>query len=165
MSATKEQERKALEEIRKIVDSLGKDSYIATAFEGCFEDAEENIDNDFALSWKNRAEVAGKRVDELEKKYTKLVDNYEEMKHDIATLESMVLDTEDMVFLKNIASDWAADEEHLADEAADKIVALALNPHCDDFRNAVTTHRARSARAKKGYEVAKRLEERITGKH
>lgn len=35
---TKEQERKALEQIKKIVDSLGADSYIATAFDGCFED-------------------------------------------------------------------------------------------------------------------------------
>ena len=39
---TKEQERKALEQIKKIVDSLGADSYIATAFDGCFEDAREN---------------------------------------------------------------------------------------------------------------------------
>ena len=31
---TKEQERKALEQIKKIVDSLGADSYIATAFDG-----------------------------------------------------------------------------------------------------------------------------------
>lgn len=46
---TKEQERKALEQIKKIVDSLGADSYIATAFDGCFEDARENIENDFAL--------------------------------------------------------------------------------------------------------------------
>lgn len=45
---TKEQERKALEQIKKIVDSLGADSYIATAFDGCFEDARENIENDFA---------------------------------------------------------------------------------------------------------------------
>ena len=40
---TKEQERKALNQIKKIVDSLGEDSYIAMAFEGCFEDAETNI--------------------------------------------------------------------------------------------------------------------------
>ena len=33
---TKAQERKALEQIKKIVESLGADSYIATAFEGVF---------------------------------------------------------------------------------------------------------------------------------
>ena len=47
---TKEQERKALAKIRKIVDELGEDSYIATAFDGVWEIAEENIGNDFANS-------------------------------------------------------------------------------------------------------------------
>ena len=42
--ATKQQERAALEKIRKIVAELGPDSYIATAFDGCFEDAEANVD-------------------------------------------------------------------------------------------------------------------------
>ena len=53
---TKEQERKALEQIRKIVAGLGEDSYIGTAFEGCFEIAESNIENDFGESMLDRAE-------------------------------------------------------------------------------------------------------------
>lgn len=53
--ATKAQERKALEQIRKIVEGLGEDSYIGHAFEGCFEMAEENIDNDWWCSMKERA--------------------------------------------------------------------------------------------------------------
>lgn len=57
---TKEQELKALAQIRKIVDGLGEDSYIAVAFEGCFEIAEDNIGNDFACSMKQRAEKAEK---------------------------------------------------------------------------------------------------------
>lgn len=55
---TKEQELKALAQIRRIVDGLGEDSYIAAAFEGCFEIAEDNIGNDFACSMKQRAEKA-----------------------------------------------------------------------------------------------------------
>lgn len=55
---TKEQERKALEQIKKIVAGLGENSYVATAFEGCFEIAEENIENDFACSMKQRADAA-----------------------------------------------------------------------------------------------------------
>ena len=55
--STKEQERKALEQIRKIVEDLGPDSYIATAFDGCFEIAAENIENDFACSMKQRVEA------------------------------------------------------------------------------------------------------------
>lgn len=59
MAATKEQECKALEKIRKIVEDLGgTDSYIGMAFEGCFEIAEENIENDFGCSMKQRAEKA-----------------------------------------------------------------------------------------------------------
>ena len=46
MAATKEQELKALEKIKKIVADLGEDSYIGMAFEGCFEIAKDNIEND-----------------------------------------------------------------------------------------------------------------------
>ena len=49
---TKEQERKALEKIRKIVEELGENSYLATAFDGAWEIAEENIENDFGNSTK-----------------------------------------------------------------------------------------------------------------
>ncbi len=59
---TKQQEREALEKIRNIVADLGQDSYIGSAFEGCFEIAEENIDNDFACSMKQRAEKAERDV-------------------------------------------------------------------------------------------------------
>lgn len=51
---SKAQEREALAKIREIVDSLGAGSYIGTAFEGCFEIAEENINNDFGCSLKQQ---------------------------------------------------------------------------------------------------------------
>lgn len=55
MAATKEQEREALERIKKIVEEIGgADSYIGMAFEGCFELAERNIDEDFGCSWQSR---------------------------------------------------------------------------------------------------------------
>ena len=57
---TKEQERKALAQIRKIVEGLGEDSYIGTAFEGCFEIAEQNIENDWACSQKQELEGQAK---------------------------------------------------------------------------------------------------------
>lgn len=59
---TKAEEYKALEQIKKIVSALGADSYIAIAFEGCFEVAEGNIDNDFACSMKQRAESAERQA-------------------------------------------------------------------------------------------------------
>lgn len=60
---TKDQELKALERIRKIVEELGENSYIGTAFEGCFEIAEENIENDFACSMKRTAEIYKEKLE------------------------------------------------------------------------------------------------------
>lgn len=77
---TKEQERKALDQIRKIVAGLGEDSYVATAFEGCFEIAEENIRDDFACSMKQVAEANAKKVDEYMKIRDELVEENKELK-------------------------------------------------------------------------------------
>ena len=55
MTATKEQEREALEKIKKIVEEVGgTGSYIGMAFEGCFELAEENINVDGGFSWQSK---------------------------------------------------------------------------------------------------------------
>ena len=62
--ATKEQERKALEQIKKIVASLGEGSYVGMALEGCFSDAEQNIDDDAAFSMKDRWKSSEKKLAE-----------------------------------------------------------------------------------------------------
>lgn len=69
--------RDTLEKIRKMVEQLGPDSYLATAFEGCFDLAAENIDNDWACSMADRARSAEKRVAELEDKLSEAVKDYE----------------------------------------------------------------------------------------
>lgn len=56
--ATKEQERQALKKIEKIFKELGDESYVVKAFEGCAVIAEQNINNDFFCSMKERAEAA-----------------------------------------------------------------------------------------------------------
>ena len=76
--ASKQQERDALDQIRAIMDTLGPDSYLATAFAGCFEDAEENIKNDFACSMKQRLESAEAKRIEAELGYNRLVDKLAE---------------------------------------------------------------------------------------
>lgn len=63
--ASKEQERKALESIRAIVATLGPNSYLATAFEGCLQDAEDNIEYDAAFSMYARWQDSEKKVSEL----------------------------------------------------------------------------------------------------
>lgn len=47
---TKKQEREALQKIEAIIESMGKDSYIGMAFDGCCEMAADNIENDFGNS-------------------------------------------------------------------------------------------------------------------
>ena len=55
--ATKKEEREALAEIRKIVESVGgENSYIGAAFTGAFEIAADNIDCDYMISVKERFE-------------------------------------------------------------------------------------------------------------
>lgn len=75
--ATKQQERDALAKIRQIVDTLGPESYLATAFEGRFDLAAENIENDWGCSMADRVRRAEKRAAELEDKLTKSVKDYE----------------------------------------------------------------------------------------
>lgn len=61
---SKDTEREYLGRIKNILDALGPNSYCAMAFEGCVEDAEENIDNDFAVSMKGRWESEKKAHEE-----------------------------------------------------------------------------------------------------
>lgn len=74
---TKQQERDTLEKIQKMVEMLGPDSYLATAFDGCFDLAAESIDNDWACSMADRARSAEKCVAELEDKLSEAVKDYE----------------------------------------------------------------------------------------
>ena len=64
---TKEQERAAVEKIRKIIEELGENSYVGFAMEGVLELAEENIREDTAYSMKKRAELIEERAREAEK--------------------------------------------------------------------------------------------------
>lgn len=55
MGKTKAEEREALTKIREILKGFDpEDTYIGKAFEGCIEQAEENIRSDWMLSWKGR---------------------------------------------------------------------------------------------------------------
>lgn len=85
--ATKEMERKALEQIKRIVSELGEDSYIGTAFEGCFEIARTNIDNDWACSQKQL-------VEGLEKQLAKQAKDNEFLKAQKEHLEKKLADAE-----------------------------------------------------------------------
>lgn len=162
---TKEQELKALAQIKKIVDGLGEDSYIAMAFEGCFEIAEENIQNDWGCSMKQRAESAEKLVSKLEveninlrhavkKAQEEASKKQTELEAKVAELESKVLEADDLTDCSQLAFEKECEAEQEAKEAAELIVELAENPTSEEFRQAVKTNRA--AREKAEYYKALR---------
>lgn len=80
---TKEQERKAIQKIRKIVEELGENSYVGFAMDGVLELAEENIRDDTAYSMKKRAEIAWERADKAEKENKNLKAETEDLKKTI----------------------------------------------------------------------------------
>lgn len=63
---TKQQEREALNRIKKILADAGEDSYIGIAFAGCVSDAEANIENDWALSMLERWKSTEKKLEAAE---------------------------------------------------------------------------------------------------
>lgn len=81
--ATKAEERKALEKIKNIVESIGgKDSYIGMAFEGVFEMAEDNIENDFGRSAKIKWETIANERDFMEREATNTSNKLREVQRD-----------------------------------------------------------------------------------
>ena len=169
---TKEQERKALEQIRKIINGLGENSYIGTAFEGCLEDAEVNIENDFAFSWKDRAETAGRRIDELTAENAKLqslLDTYRKeltsasdmigsYKRQIAELEQSRLTDSDIEDLETLLNNEIATAEQNMRQSAEMIVELADTPNDIGFGNAVMINRAAKKKISYCTELKTRLE-------
>lgn len=111
---TKEQERKALEQIRKIVEALGEDSYIGTAMAGMFEDAEDNIENDFAMSWKDRAENRQRDIEALKAENQKLREIAENAEKQVEVFQKEAERTAKM------AQSHAADAQGWMDKAKEK---------------------------------------------
>lgn len=161
MTATKEQERKALAKIQKIVADLGPDSHLAAAFEGCWEDAEQNIENDWALSQKQRADAAEKKVAELEEKLRQeiaerqqirdkaqeLIQQNDERKAENEKLRSMLLPNRVRIAaISFLTEEEQKDIKHL-EELADIMADFAQTPQDIAFTSAaesygrVKTHR------------------------
>lgn len=87
MIATKEQEIKALQKIREIITTLGEDNHVATAFDGCIEIAEENIEFDFACSMKNKYETAVKELEQAKQTVKQLENKVENLSFETNRLE------------------------------------------------------------------------------
>ena len=98
----KDQEREALEKIREIVDGLGEDSYIAVAFEGCFEIAEDNINNDLACSMAQIVELSNKEAERVKSESNAI-------KQEISAVKEVarVLENENAEFQKTLKESLA----------------------------------------------------------
>ena len=170
---TKEQERKALAKIRKIVEELGEDSYVATAFEGCFEKAEENIENDWAGSWKQEFVAANDENIRLKEQ----IERFSDALHDCNEVEKELYDkieqlrrekeeikenrpcSDDLYDLIRLAGIKVYDEKAEAEKAAKEIVENAENPDGDEFKEAVGNHRLHNAEAEYWQAIVNRVEE------
>lgn len=85
--ATKDQERQALARIKKIVEALGENSYIGTAFAGCFEIAEWNIEADAADSFQERIETFDKARLDAQREHAKIAAENKQLKAELETIE------------------------------------------------------------------------------
>lgn len=160
-SATKEQERETLEKIKAMIAELGPQSYLATAFEGCFEDAEQNIEDDAAYSMKARLDIQaqraierGQEVDRLkadlaaaQSKVETLQGQFDFANLHIMKLEQQKLPEELRRDLWVMVTDEAEASRARMAEAADKMAAGADNPGCVLFKESVARYRAEKARA------------------
>ena len=157
---TKEQERKALEQIRKIVKGLGENSYVGTAFAGCFEDAEDNIENDFAMSMKDRYESSEKKIASLEQDNRDLrlaiMTEKEDASRKQTALEeenrklaSLVLSPDDLCDFRQMVDNEITVTEKIMKRSAETIVRMAEKPTDIIFTNAVRINRA--MKSKKEY--------------
>lgn len=141
MSTTKEQERKALEKIMKIISDLGEDSYLKMAFDGCFEIAESNIDNDFGDSPRENLAYAEKQIKDLEAKIehlseanTVLQNRMSSMSIEIVSKKSLQIAEE---AIRKVRGDYLEEDIKLKNT----IVENAETPDTEIFKNAVQRHK------------------------
>lgn len=153
--ATKQQERDTLAAIQKMVEELGPQSYLATAFEGCFEDAESNIENDFWDSMKARwlhadaqLNAANGTIEELKERLAESQKDYEaahaaahaiaeEKDAEIAALRERIIPADDLTDCKQIAENLVEELRQKVKAAEATILEYAEHPETTTFCDAV----------------------------
>lgn len=148
VQASKEQERKALKQIRAIVESLGENSYVGTALEGCLDDAESNIENDFADSPYGRWRHAEKKLEEAQAQIEELKAKDAEKDRAIAKLGDKVaelvrnsISKDDLETVITLTRAGMTETGAAVEKYAAQIVALADDTCSVQFSEAVYRHR------------------------
>lgn len=141
MSTTKEQERKALEKIRKIVSDLGEGSYLSMAFDGCFEIAECNIDNDFGDSPRESLDYAESQIKDLKAEIESLSEKNVKLQSRLNSLEIEIVSKESLQIaaeaIRKVKGDYLEEDIKLKNT----IVENAETPDTEIFKNAVQRHK------------------------
>lgn len=168
---SKDTEREYLGRIKNILDALGQNSYCAMAFEGCVEDAEENIDNDFAVSMKGRWEsekkaheetregLIGKlndsikRVAELEAEVQKAHQMEAQARKEAAEDKIALEKAKEKILPDNVAAELTIMLRKQADEAAKEALFYA-DRMAAEVENSVPAGAANSAKRFREYRKA-----------
>lgn len=143
MIATKEQERNALGKIKKIVEGLGNDSYVGTAFDGCIDIATQNIENDFMCSMKQRADEAEANFQKMKKAAEYYAAEQEKAEKERDDLKGQVFTRNELVSIKLLINNEIQRQEDVVASAVDVIVEEADQNRTisEAFRQAVVDRR------------------------
>ena len=139
--ATKEQERAALKKIRKIVADLGEGSYLSYAFDGCFDIAEQNIENDFSISMLAARNEALEREEKAEKRVKIATEKVDELRSQILHMQKHTLTLPDLETCHAVVRRSGTDAWDTMMSLAEKVVELAEQPESVAFKDAVAAHR------------------------
>ena len=162
--ATKAQEREAMEKIKAIFATLGPRSYVGTALDGCLEDAEVNIENDFGDSMRARWMEAENRVAQAAREAAAAKEELEAVRKHLQTAEDdanfyrdKVLDSDDLTDIAQLVEDKLEAIQEDIKTAAERIIEGAEEPESDAFKSAVKYHRA----SKENLEYYQALAQRV----
>jgi len=164
-NATKEQERETLEKIKAMVAELGPQSYLKTAFEGVFEIAEMNIDEDAAYSFPGRVSLLEEQLKEMGSKYNVARSDVEVLRSqlDHAQEQADALKKQQLpVWLHSavygLASEELATSKARMEQAAETMAYYAEAPQDIAFAEAVKGYRAAKERREGCEQIVKGLE-------
>ena len=142
--ATKAQEREALEKIKAIVATLGPRSYIGTALDGCLEDAEVNIENDFGDSMRARWMEAENRVAQAAREAAAAKEELEAVRKHLQTAEDdanfyrdKVLDSDDLTDIAQLIDGHISQLRDMVKASEVAILENAEHPEAKIFTDAV----------------------------
>lgn len=165
VNATKAQERETLEKIKTMVAELGPQSYLKTAFEGVFEVAEMNIDEDAACSFPGLVSLLEEQLKEMGSKYNAARSDVEVLRSqlDHAQEQADALKKQQLpVWLHSavygLASAELTTSKTRMEQAAETMAYYAEAPQDIAFAEAVKGYRAAKERREVCEQIVKGLE-------